>query len=358
MKAMIAMSGGVDSSVAAWLMQRQGCDCLGVTLRLYRSGAETGSRFPACCSEQDVQDAAEVAFQLGMPHGVLDYTEDFSRLVMDKFARVYAAGGTPNPCIDCNRYLKFERLLSAARSMGCETLVTGHYARVERDGDSGRWLLKKALDPGKDQSYVLYMLSQDKLSHLRFPLGELSKAQVRAIAEEQSFVNARKHDSQDLCFVPDRDYAAFLQRYTGRFWPEGPFVDEQGRVLGRHRGIIHYTIGQRRGLGISADRPWYVSRIDPEANTVTLTHGDGLFARTVIAGDINLIAEPALQGERRVMARLRYRQAEQPATVRQEGDRLICRFDEPQRAPTPGQALVLYEAETVLGGGTITEVLP
>lgn len=356
MRAMIAMSGGVDSSVAAWLLREQGYACEGVTLRLYRAAEEARRGYPTCCSEEDVRDAAEVAFQLDIPHGVLDYTEDFRAAVIEPFCRAYARGRTPNPCIECNRSMKFEKLLFEARIRGFDVLATGHYARICRDEESGRYLLKKALDATKDQSYVLYMLRQSQLKHLRFPLGELTKDEVRQIAAGLDFVNARKHDSQDICFVPDRDYAAFLERQAGQSWPEGDFLDEQGRVIGRHRGIIHYTVGQRRGLNLPSNRPWYVKSIDPAANTVTLCRAERLCARTVWAEDVNWIALPQLEGERRVRARVLCRQAEQPATARMEGGLLRVDFDEPQRAPTPGQALVLYDGDAVLGGGTIWEV--
>lgn len=357
MKALIAMSGGVDSSVAAYLMHAQGWDCEGITMRLYHSEGDRKSNFPTCCSEQDVADAAEVAFQLDIPYGVLDYTVDFREKIMEKFVRTYERGGTPNPCIDCNRYMKFDRLMNEARVRGFDCVVTGHYARVVYDEDTGRWLLKKALDASKDQSYVLYMLSQKHLAHIRFPLGELNKTEVRQIAEEQSFINARKHDSQDICFVPDRDYAAFIERYTGRSYPSGDFVDVAGQPLGTHRGVTHYTVGQRKGLGLASEKPYYVSAIDPQKNTVTLTHGSGLYHKTVLADEINLISVPRIDGELRVKARIRYRQPEQPATVTQVGDRLLVVFDEPQRAPAIGQALVLYDGDTVVGGGTISEVM-
>lgn len=357
MKALIAMSGGVDSSVAAYMMKSQGYDCEGVTMRLYRNEDIGISRFKSCCSQQDIDDAAEVAFSLDIPYEVLDYIADFKAQIIGKFIRTYEKGGTPNPCIDCNRYMKFEKLLQTAKDRGADCIVTGHYARVDFDGKSGRWLLKKAEDTSKDQSYVLYMLTQEQLRHIQFPLGNMHKTQVREIAEEQGFINARKHDSQDICFVPDGDYAAFIEKVTGHSYPEGDFVDTSGAVLGRHKGVIRYTVGQRRGLGIASSAPLYVTGVDIAANTVTLSHGEGLYTRKIIAEDINLISLERIEAPMRVKAKIRYRQPEQPATVMQEGNRLIIEFDEPQRAATVGQAAVLYDGETVVGGGTIAEVI-
>ena len=247
-KVLIAMSGGVDSSVAAYLMKQRGCNCVGVTMRLFSNDDIGLSRERSCCSLDDVQDARSVAAKLAIPYYVFNFTGDFKSQVIDRFTSAYACGQTPNPCIDCNRYLKFERLYERAQLMGCDAVVTGHYARIGQEG--GRWVLKKALDASKDQSYVLYSLTQEQLAHTRLPLGEFEKTDTRRIAEELGFFNARKPDSQDICFVPDGDYAAFIERTTGKTYPEGNFVDEQGNVLGCHRGIIHYTIGQHRWLGI------------------------------------------------------------------------------------------------------------
>ena len=261
--ALIAMSGGVDSSVAAYLMQAQGCDCVGATMRLYRNEGIGLGRFRTCCAQRDIDDASEVAFHLDIPYEVLDFTSEFKEQVIGRSIRVYEAGGTPDPCIDRNRYMKFEGLLRFAREKGLDHLVTGHYARIAYDEATGRWLLKKAVDESKDQSYVLYMLTQEQLAHTRFPLGEKTKAEVRALAERLRFVNARKHDSQDICFVPDGDYTAFLERHTGKRYPEGPFLDRDGAVVGTHRGAVRYTFGQRRGSAsrwgrrcTSAGRTW------------------------------------------------------------------------------------------------------
>ena len=238
-RALIAMSGGVDSSVAAWLMQRDGYDCTGITMRLTHNEMLGQSGFHTCCSEKDIEDAAEVAFALDIPYEVLDFTADFREQIIEKFVRVYEAGGTPNPCIDCNKYMKFNHLLNWAQAHGMEYVVTGHYARVEQDPDTGRWLLKKGLDEGKDQSYVLYNLTQQQLAHVRLPLGALHKTEVRAIAEQHHFINARKHDSQDICFVPDGDYARFMEGFTGKHYPAGDFLDESGKVVGTHNGAVH-----------------------------------------------------------------------------------------------------------------------
>ena len=351
-KVLIAMSGGVDSSVAAYLMKQRGCDCVGVTMRLFSNDDIGLSREKSCCSLDDVQDARSVAAKLAIPYYVFNFTGDFKSQVIDRFTSAYACGQTPNPCIDCNRYLKFARLYERAQLMGCDAVVTGHYARIGQEG--GRWVLKKALDASKDQSYVLYSLTQEQLAHTRLPLGEFAKSDTRRIAEELGFFNARKPDSQDICFVPDGDYAAFIERTTGKTYPEGNFVDEQGNVLGCHRGIIHYTIGQRRGLGIAAETPLYVKRIDPERNEVVLCRDEALYSRTLTAKELNWMAFETPPESFRASAKIRYRHTEQPCTVTaRPGGRVAVEFDEPQRAATPGQAVVFYNGDTVLGGGVI-----
>ena len=352
-KVLIAMSGGVDSSVAAFLMKEQGCDCIGATMKLFRNEDAGIGRAKSCCSLSDVEDARGVAERLGIPYYVFNFTGDFAHQVIDRFISAYERGVTPNPCIDCNRYLKFARLYERAELIGCDAVVTGHYARIERCGE--RWLLKKALDESKDQSYVLYALTQTQLAHTRFPLGVLHKSQVRRIAEAQGFYNARKPDSQDICFVPDGDHARFIEQYTGRQYPRGDLVDRSGRVLGQHRGIIRYTVGQRKGLGVAADAPLYVRRIDAAENRIELGENASLFTRTLTANDFNWIAFAAPPRELRAKAKVRYRHTEQPASVCPHGDGSVTIiFDEPQRAITAGQAVVLYDGDTVLGGGTIT----
>ena len=358
-KAIIAMSGGVDSSVAALLCQRQGYDCIGVTLALTDNNDRglPEEAFPGertCCSVDDVADARSVAFRLGMPFYVFNFKEAFRRQVMDRFAAAYQRGETPNPCIDCNRYIKFAKLMDRGEEIGYPYVATGHYARVEFDETSGRWLLKKGLDQQKDQSYMLYSLTQWELSRLLLPLGGLTKEETRRLAEEQGFLNARKRDSQDICFVPDGDYAAFIRRWTGRDFPPGDFVGTQGEVYGQHKGIIHYTVGQRKGLGLSFPQPMFVKELDVEKNQVVLAKAEELFSQTAVAQDINLISVESIPRPLRVKAKVRYRQQEQPATVLQTGpDQLTVTFDTPQRAVTPGQSLVLYDGDTVVGGGKI-----
>jgi tRNA-specific 2-thiouridylase len=346
-KAVIAMSGGVDSSVAAALMLEQGCECIGITLKLYRGESR-------CCSLADVNDAKAVAFRLGIPHYVLNFTEEFDALVIRRFVETYERGATPNPCIDCNRFIKFNLLLLRARQLDFDCLVTGHYVRLERDSASGRFLLKKSLDDKKDQSYVLYCLTQEQLAHSRFPLGELSKQQVRKKAEEKELINAAKNESQDICFVPGGDYGDFIESYTGKTWPPGDIIDLDGKALGKHRGIIRYTIGQRRGLGVAANRPVYVAAKSTLDNTVTLGPESSLYRKSLDAAGINLIACAGIKTPLRVRAKTRYLQTEQPAVAEQTGeDSLHVEFEKPQRAVTPGQAVVLYDGDIVVGGGTI-----
>ena len=351
-KVLIAMSGGVDSSVAAFLMKEQGCQCIGATMKLFHNEDIGVKRTKTCCSLEDVEDARSVAFRLGIPYYVFNFSDDFKGQVIDRFIAAYERGATPNPCIDCNRYLKFEQLYERARILGCDAIVTGHYARIEQE--NGRWLLKKSLDESKDQSYVLYSLTQEQLAHTRLPLGVMHKSETRRIAEEQGFYNADKPDSQDICFVPNGDYAGFIARFTGHDCPAGDFVDEEGHVLGRHKGIVHYTVGQRKGLGIAADAPLYVKQIDAASNRVVLSGNESLFSRELTANDFNWIAYDVPPRELCASARVRYHQREQAATVTVLGDgRVHLVFDEPQRAITPGQAVVLYDGDTVLGGGSI-----
>ncbi len=352
--AIIAMSGGVDSSVAAFLMKERGFDCIGATMKLFYNEDIGVSRENTCCSLEDVQDAQSVCWKIGIPYYVFNFSDRFRQDVIDRFIAAYENGLTPNPCIDCNRYLKFDKLYLRARELDRNYVVTGHYARIDRDPCSGRFLLKKGIDPSKDQSYVLYAMTQDQLAHTLFPLGGMTKEETRAVAEAQGFINARKHDSQDICFVQSGSYADFIESQTGKSYPPGSFVDLSGKVLGRHRGIIHYTIGQRKGLGIALGEPMYVTAIDPAANTVTLARNEDLFTRELLVRDINLISVDALSAPLHVKAKIRYRQTEQPAVLTQlDEDTIRVVFDQPQRAVTKGQAAVFYDGDTVVGGGTI-----
>ena len=351
-KALIAMSGGVDSSVAAYLTKAAGYRCIGATMRLFDNELLGQEQESSCCSLSDVEDARSVAFRLGMPYYVLNFREEFTEKVIEKFARAYEQGATPNPCIDCNRYLKFEALLARAQVLGCQWVVTGHYARIVEE--NGQLLLKKAVDRAKDQSYFLYTLTREQLRHIRFPLGELSKEQAREIAAQQGFLNARKRDSQDICFVPDGDYLAFLERYRRKSSRSGDFLDQSGRKIGTHRGAAGYTLGQRKGLGVALGQPVYVCGKDMVRNTVTLGPDEALYRRTLVAGDWNWLAIEPPREPLRCAAKTRSRQAEQPGWLSSAPDgRARFTFDEPQRAITPGQAVVLYEGDTVLGGGTI-----
>lgn len=352
MKILIAMSGGVDSSVAAKLLCDAGNECIGYTMKLFDNCDAGLSRSRTCCSLDDIEDARSVAFSLGMRYYVFNFKDDFREKVIKKFASAYLAGQTPNPCIDCNRYMKFDKLYERARLLGCDKIATGHYARIEFDGE--KYMLKKARDESKDQSYVLYMLTQEQLAHTLFPLGELIKSETRAIAEASKLTNAQKPDSQDICFVPDGDYAAAIERLTGKTSAPGNFIDTDGNVLGTHRGITHYTIGQHRGLGLALPERRYVCKIDAGSGTVTLGSGTELYSREVLVRDFNWISGEAPSGPIRCSAKIRYRQPEQAANVEplSENEALI-RFDTPQSAVTPGQSAVLYDDGTVLGGGII-----
>lgn len=371
-RVLVAMSGGVDSSVTAYLLGQQGYDCIGATMLLHDGPAPDGTDAGACGSSRDADDAASVARALGFAHHVLDLRSTFERRVVDKFVRTYEAGRTPNPCCDCNRYLKFGALFDHARELGCDFVATGHYAQVIPPAQpDGAWRLAKGTDAAKEQSYVLYALTQRHLPHVLLPLGSLVKDRdVRRIAREQGFVSAGKPDSQGICFVPHNDFASFIERRRGCPLPEGDIVDTHGAVLGRHRGALRYTVGQRKGLGVAAAHPLYVCGIDIEQNTVTLGEVDDLMADELIADDW-IWSAPAAAMERRLRdagdtgialaAKIRYHQPDQTAHLSlADPDAgalggVRVRFAMPQRGIAPGQAVVVYDGDTVLGGGTVRQ---
>lgn len=348
-KALIGMSGGVDSSVAACLMLKQGFACAGGTMQLHDFG---------CGGKKDAADARAVAQKLGIDHHIFSFQGEFAQHVIRQFVSAYESGWTPNPCIQCNAHLKFGAMLDKALEMGFDFVVSGHYARIRQDAGTGRYLLYKAEDRSKDQTYFLASLTQQQLSHILFPLGSLTKAQVREIAEKEGLITARKRDSQDICFIPDGDYAAFLQRYTGKTYPEGDYLNLDGTIVGRHKGAACYTIGQRKGLGLAMGEPVYVCKKDMQANTVTVGPNEALFSSGLRAKDWNWFPFPALTEPLEVTAKIRHSQHELAATVYPEDSGFArVEFVFPQRAITPGQAVVLYHGEDVIGGGTITDVL-
>ncbi len=361
-----AMSGGVDSSVMAYLLQKEGFCVTGATMKLYRPGmrveadgsfssvASAGGNMPPCGSDADVRDARAVCEKLGIGHKVYDMGEDFCRAVIGDFVREYESGATPNPCIVCNKHLKFGALLAAALRDGADGIATGHYARVTYDTSSGRYLLRCAVDTAKDQTYVLWQLSQDVLSRIVLPLGDRHKPDIRALAEDLGLVTAHKSDSQDICFVPNGDYAAFLESYTGRTPQPGEYVDEDGRVLGTHRGMIRYTVGQRKGLGIALGAPMFVKSKDAATGRVVLSSNEHLFERRVRVEQLNLVGLARLDAPVRCAVKIRYQHKPAPAVVHPlDNGRALIEFDEAQRAPAIGQSAVFYDGDVVLGGGII-----
>lgn len=354
-KVLVAMSGGVDSSAAAMLLEQQGYDVIGATLRMFTNedlGLEQDS---TCCSLSDVEDAKLVAHKLGLHHYVFNFSSCFKRCVINRFINEYEAGRTPNPCIDCNKHIKFGELFERAKLMDCEYLATGHYARIIFDEGQNRWLLARGNDHTKDQSYMLFNLTQEQLAHILLPLADVTKTEIRRMSEERGLVTANKPDSQDICFVPDGDYATFIERTTKQKPRPGNFIHQNGQVLGTHKGLIHYTIGQRKGLGIAYDYPLYVIDKDIATNTVILGPNEALFQKALIAEDCNLISIDKLKTPLRITAKTRYRQKDVPATIEPlADDKIKVTFDEPQRAITPGQAVVFYDGDYVVGGGTIT----
>ena len=350
---LVAMSGGVDSSVCALLLKDAGYDCRGVNMKLFSLGDIILDKSKSCCDPKEALDAEQTAKKLGIPFDVCDLSEDFCQNVIDYFVRTYEEGGTPNPCVECNRTMKFGRLYSLMREWNCGYIATGHYARVTREAD-GRSLLRMARDLTKDQTYVLWSLTQEQLRHTLFPLGEFTKAEVRSMAEARGFSNANRAESQDICFVPDGDYAAFIRRYTQKDFPKGSFIDRDGHVLGEHNGIIHYTIGQRKGLGIAFGKPTYVCQKSAIDHTVTLGDNEDLFSRDLTASRINLIALDQINAPLRVQAKIRYNARPADAVVEQTSAHSFrLRFDEPQRAISKGQSVVLYSDDVVIGGGII-----
>ena len=356
-KALIAMSGGVDSSVAAVLMKEQGYEPIGVTMKLYDNEDIQMEHEKTCCSLSDVEDARSVALKVGFPYYVFNFKAEFNEKVIAKFVESYMNGRTPNPCIDCNRYLKFAELYRRAKELECDYIVTGHYARIRFNEETQKYELMKGVDDSKDQSYVLYHLTQEQLAHTKFPLGEYTKDEIREKAESVGLLNAHKHDSQDICFIPDGNHKKFIEGYTGEKVGSGDFLDINGKVVGTHQGYYRYTVGQRKGVQVKREGKNYVLEIKPESNEVVIGRNKDLFHSELVAGDFNWISGNAPMEPIRVQGRTRYHQAlaEATVTVLENGEVKVV-FDEPQRAITKGQSVVLYDGDVVLGGGTILEI--
>lgn len=354
-KVVVGMSGGVDSSVAAYLLKEQGYEVIGVTMQIWQEEEEAvKEENGGCCGLSAVEDARRVAAGLDIPYYVMNFKKEFKKGVMDYFVAEYLKGRTPNPCIACNRYVKWEALLKRSMEIGADYIATGHYAKIT-ELPNGRFALQKSVTAAKDQTYALYNLTQYQLSHTLMPVGDYSKEEIRAIAEKIGLRTANKPDSQDICFIPDNDYAGFINRETkGQVPPPGNFVLKDGTVVGQHKGITHYTVGQRKGLGIALGKPVFVTAIRPDTNEVVLGSNEEVYGTTVYAQNVNFMSIPDLEGEMEVTAKIRYSHKGAPCTLRKaEGDRVLCQFHEPVRAITPGQAVVFYEEDIVVGGGTI-----
>lgn len=353
-----AMSGGVDSSVATLALAEAGFDVQGVTLKLFENEDACLAESKTCCSLKDAEDARQVCLEIGVPHYVFNFTKTFNREVIDRFCDGYLGGLTPNPCVDCNRYVKFEALQARRRELGFDYVATGHYARRGYNERTGRYELRCGVDGNKDQSYVLFHLDQDTLEHMLFPLGELTKPQVRAMAAEHGFINADKRESQDICFVPDGDYARFIELRTGSRFEAGEIVDRSGTVLGTHDGLARYTVGQRKGIGVAAPEALYVYAKDVEGNRLIVDFDRNTLCTRILVRDANFIARARLEEPAALRVKAHYRQAARPATVEQVDEtNLVVTFAEPQRACAPGQFAVAYDGDTVVCGGTIERVL-
>ena len=353
-RVLMAMSGGVDSSVSALVLRDAGYTVEGVTLKLFDNDDACIIGESTCCSLKDAEDARQVCLELDIPHFVYNFTRTFNEDVIDRFCDGYLRGETPNPCIDCNRYVKFEALQQRRRELGFDYVATGHYARRAYNEETGRFELKRGIDANKDQTYVLFHLDQDTLAHMLFPLGEFSKPEVRDLASAHGFINANKEESQDICFVPDGDYASFIERKRSTVFEPGPIVNREGRVLGTHNGLIHYTIGQRKGIGVAYSEPLYVFAKDVERNELLVDTDIRTRCSAIEVNDVNFIARSGLPQPESLTVKTHYRQTPQPATVEQIDDaRVRITFETPQRACAPGQAAVVYENDTVVCGGTI-----